>query len=144
MEASEDIFDKVMRLAMFQSLKPLYKRYKEALLYIFFGGCSFVICVGSYAVFSVALSIRVLAANIYAWILTVTFSYITCKVWVFKKNNAGLRSSLKEIMMFLFGRILTLFIEEAILYVFVTKAGFNNLIVKILTAIIVILLNSLG
>lgn len=140
-KVQEDIFDKVMRLAMFQSLRPLYNRYKEAILYLFFGGCSFVICVGSYAVFSEVLSIGVLAANVYAWILTIIFSYITSKVWVFKKNSVGLWSSLKEIMEFLFGRILTLFIEEVILYLLVTKASFNNLIVKILTAIVVILLN---
>ena len=34
----EDVFDKIMRLPLFKKIEPFYKRHKEVLLYLFFGG----------------------------------------------------------------------------------------------------------
>lgn len=42
---------------------------------------------------------------------------------------------------FYMGRILTLLVEEILLFVFITKCGINSMIVKIIAQIVVIVLN---
>ena len=48
----EDVFDKIMRLPLFKKIEPFYKRHKEVLLYLFFGGVVTVVSIGLPAPFS--------------------------------------------------------------------------------------------
>ena len=56
---------------------------KEVFLYLLFGGLSFVISVLSYAYFNAVIGLNELVANIISWVLAVTFSYLTNRIWVF-------------------------------------------------------------
>lgn len=44
-----DIFDRLMHLPVLNIFEPFYKKHKEMLLYLFFGGLTFVISVITYA-----------------------------------------------------------------------------------------------
>lgn len=57
---------------------------KELVLYTVFGNMTFVISIGSYAIFNVLFGINELIANALAWGFAVFFSYVTNKKWVFK------------------------------------------------------------
>ena len=57
-ETKPDIFDKIMHLPGLRVFEPLYKKYKEVLLYLFFGVLTTVVSIGSYAFFNVALGIN--------------------------------------------------------------------------------------
>ena len=48
-EIKPDIFDKIMHLPGLRVFEPLYKKYKEVLLYLFFGVLTTVVSIGSYA-----------------------------------------------------------------------------------------------
>ena len=48
-ETKPDIFDKIMHLPGLRVFEPLYKKYKEVLLYLFFGVLTTVVSIGSYA-----------------------------------------------------------------------------------------------
>ena len=54
-EIKPDIFDKIMHLPGLRVFEPLYKKYKEVLLYLFFGVLTTVVSIGSYAFFNVEL-----------------------------------------------------------------------------------------
>lgn len=82
----KDIFDKIMALPGLNIFESIYYKYKEVLLYLFFGGLTTVISIGSYSYCDVALHMNPLVANIISWILAVLFAYVTNKIWVF---NAG-------------------------------------------------------
>lgn len=60
------------------------EEFKELVLYTFFGNMTFVISIGSYAIFNVFFGINELIANALAWVFAVLFSYVTNKKWVFK------------------------------------------------------------
>ena len=59
-----DIFDRLMHLPVLNIFEPFYKKHKEMLLYLFFGGLTFVISVITYAFFNVSLGMNELVAKI--------------------------------------------------------------------------------
>lgn len=63
------------------------EEFKELVLYTVFGNMTFVISIGSYAIFNVFFGINELIANALAWVFAVLFSYVTNKKWVFTGNT---------------------------------------------------------
>lgn len=57
--------------------------FKELILYTVFGNMTFVISIGSYAIFNVFFGINELIANAGMGVCC-SFSYVTNKKWVFK------------------------------------------------------------
>ena len=51
-ENGRDIFDVIMSRKLFRSLYPFYSKYKEGLLYLFFGGLTFSLAIGIYTILS--------------------------------------------------------------------------------------------
>lgn len=142
MEKKEkDIFDKIMSLPGLNIFEEIYKKYKEILLYLFFGGLTTVISIGSYSYCDVMLHIDPLLANIISWILAVLFAYATNKIWVFSAQTHGIRELTVEMFHFFTGRVFTLIVEEVILFVFINKLHFNSIFVKIVAQFIVVALN---
>lgn len=141
MEEKRDIFDKIMALPGFNIFEDFYKKYKEALLYVFFGGLTTLISIVSYSYCDVALGINPLIANVISWILAVSFAYVTNKIWVFDSKTHGVGELCKEAFNFAAGRLLTLGIEELILFIFITKLHLNSIVVKIAAQFIVLVLN---
>ena len=123
---------------MFQTF---YKKNKEVVLYLFFGGLAFVVSIATYVFFDVILSMNELIANVLSWIITVSFAYVTNKIWVFDAPIHTTQEFFKQIVSFFGGRIATLIIEELILLVFVTVLAFPSVLVKIVTQVIAIVLN---
>ncbi len=114
---------------------------KEILLYLFFGGLTFIISIASYAFFDITLAMNELVANVLSWILAVLFAYVTNKIWVFDAPTHTIQEFVKQLVSFFGGRVATLVIEELILLVFVTLLEFPSVPVKVVAQIIVIVLN---
>ena len=85
----EDIFDKIMKLPILNFFEPFYKKNKEMLLYLFFGGLTFVVSIITYGFFNVSLGLNELIANIISWIIAVTFAFFTNRIWVFNSPTNG-------------------------------------------------------
>lgn len=68
---NKDIFDRIMELGILKPLYPIYHQHKEILLYLFFGGLTFIVSIGSYAFFEISIKLEPLIANIFSWILAV-------------------------------------------------------------------------
>ena len=111
------------------------------LLYLFFGGLTFVISIVSYAIFNVAFGINELIANIISWVLAVLFAFFTNRIWVFDGKTDGAKEFLIQMLNFFGGRVATLVVEELILFIFITKLGFGSMAVKTVAQVIVIVLN---
>ena len=140
-EKEKDIFDKIMALPGLNIFEGFYQKYKEMLLYLFFGGMTAVISIGSYSYCDVGLGFDPLIANIISWILAVTFAYVTNKVWVFSVETHGMHELFIEAFHFFTGRLFTLIVEEAILLIFISKLHFNSIVVKVVAQGVVVVLN---
>ncbi len=135
--ADGDIFDRLLSLKPFVRLKP----YREQLLYVFFGGVSTVVNIGSFWLVSDRLGVHELTANIIAWIITMAVVYTTNRKWVFRSTAHGVKAVSAELAKFLAGRLLTLAIDELMLFVFITLLALPSMPVKIASQIIVVVIN---
>ena len=138
----KDIFDKMMSLPGLRRFYGLYEKYKSILLYIFFGGCTTVVSIGSFILLETVLGLNELIANIGSWILAVSFAYVTNRIWVFRSRVRG-KAVWKEILSFFSGRLITLGLEEAMLLIFVTWLQFNGTAIKVIAQIAVLIGNYL-
>ena len=136
----EDIFDRLMHLPVLRIFEPFYKKHKEVLLYLLFGGLTTVVSIVTFALF-IALGINELIANVLSWILAVLFAYVTNRTWVFSSDAETKGAVIREMISFFGGRLATLLVEEAILAVFITWLGFPAMWVKVVAQVVVIVLN---
>lgn len=141
LEQKKDIFDKIMHLPILNIFEPFYIKHKEVLLYLLFGGLTFIVSIGSYAVLTIPFRMNELVANVVSWILAVSFAYVTNRIWVFNAPTKTMNEFFRQLVAFFGGRVLTLVIEEIILLVFITLLAFPGLIVKVIAQVIVIVLN---
>lgn len=139
-QSDKNIFDKIMSLPILVGLYPFYKKNKSVILYIFFGGLTTIVSIGSFAFCNILLSINELISNAISWILAVIFAYITNKIWVFNSNSKG-KTLIREIVAFFSGRITTFGIEEILLFIFVTWLEFNGLVIKTMAQVFVLIAN---
>ena len=119
----------------------LFKKYREVLLYIFFGGLTTAVNVVSYAVFArvfIGTSIVPVSA---AWIISVAFAYITNKIWVFESRGWKPAFVLREAALFVGARTFSGAADVAIMFAFADVLGFNDILIKVLSNVIVVVLN---
>lgn len=140
-EKDKDIFDRIMGLPGLRVLKPWYKAHKEVLLYLFFGGITTLVSIGSYGVCLYTCHIPALVANVISWILAVLTAYITNRIWVFESEAKGSAGIIKEMTAFFGGRLFSLLIEELIILIFINGLKCNAMAVKICAQIVVLILN---
>ena len=136
-----DIFDRIMSARIFRPLYPFYKKYKEQLLYLFFGALTTFLNIGVFALF--VRYMDALAANVIAWIIAVLFAYVTNHIWVFRSKVKGTAGIGKEAAEFFLGRLATLGLEELMIWLGIDVFGFATIPVKIVTQIAVIVANYL-
>lgn len=141
MEREKDFFDKIMGAPVLRYFQPFYEKNREMLLYIFFGGLTFLVSIFSFAVFHITFAWNELVANIASWIIAVSFAFFTNRIWVFQAPTKTVKAFLIQLAMFFGGRVVTLVVEEVILLVFVTFLQMNSMVVKVAAQVIVIVLN---
>ena len=122
-------------------IKKIWLKIKEYFLYLLFGGLTTVV---NYAVYLLLLYVfkmqSVLLVNAIAWVAAVAFAYVTNKIWVFESKAKGIQV-LREIGEFVLGRLLTLGIEELMLWVFCDIMNLNNIVIKLIASVVTIVLN---
>lgn len=125
-------------------MKTLIIKYQEAIKYILIGGITTLINLSIYliltsTIFDVNNEWQLQTTNVIAWTIAVTFAYTANRTFVFQsKNNIA-----KEMLQFYTARLITLGLEVAIMYIFVTKLKYNDKIIKVITQIILIISNYL-
>ena len=140
-EKEPDAFDRFMSKPAFTKIYPFYEKHKEFILYAFFGIGTVICSVGSFALFETVMGMNELIANALSWIFAVAFAFVTNKLWVFESGQNDLKGWLKEGAEFTGGRLITLGLEELILYIFITRMDLPSIPVKLAAQVIVIACN---
>ena len=128
---------------IYKTLYPLYKKYKELILYLFVGGCTVVVAISIFEYLTRVLNINPLYANAVSWVAGILFSFFTTRRWVFQAHKNSFSVLLKQLFEFCSARALTLLLQEVLIYIFIIKLNLNSMAVKICTEIINIILNYL-
>ena len=75
------------------------------------------------------------------WIICVIFAYLTNRTWVFKAKAQDTNGVIRECAAFMIGRLGTLALEEAALWLGIDMLHMNSMPVKILAQVLVIIGN---
>ena len=122
-------------------IKELIIKYKSLILYVFFGGLTTLINIVTYNVLYYVFKVGNNPSNITAWVFSVLFAYITNKLFVFESKSFAKNVFFKELVAFFSARITTGLIDIAIMYFAVDVFKLSGGLFKIITNIIVMVLN---
>lgn len=101
-------------------IKELFEKYRELIMYIFFGVLTFVVSVISFELFN-----RLLGSGAYmisktlSWIVAVLFAYVVNKLWVFQSKSWKPSLVAREASSFFAARIFSLIIALGAMWVMV-------------------------
>ena len=124
-----------------ETLRKMIEKYRDMILYVFFGGCTTLVNIVVYFAATRLLSMGTGAANIAAWLLSVLFAYATNRKWVFHSEKNTLSGVLREMAGFFASRIATGALDMGVMYLSVDILHFPDVVMKIASNIIVIVLN---
>lgn len=117
------------------------KKYEEIISYLFFGGLTTLV---NYAVYLPCynwLHLSGALSNVIAWVAAVAFAYLTNKPFVFKSHDWSMKVVLPELTKFVGCRVGSGLVETAIIFVTVDLLGWNGNVIKLITSILVVVLN---
>lgn len=123
-----------------KSLKQLYAKYKEIILYIVFGVLTTAVNFVVYTAL-IFIGIDTYVTNTVAWVCAVLFAYLTNRSVVFNSSAKKSGAVIKEIISFYGARIFSFVVEMLILYVCIDLLGMDQFIPKLAAQVIVIVLN---
>lgn len=118
------------------------KKHREIIAYVICGGATTLVSLVTYYlfaefIFNVNNAFELQVTNVLSWIISVAFAFVTNRIFVFQSKA----SPKKEFFKFYIARIGTLLIDMLLMYLFVTLASFDDMVVKTIVQIVVIVLN---
>lgn len=119
------------------------EKYGEIVRYLIVGVLTTIVSLGAYygCVFTFLnpkSALQLQLANVLSWIVAVTFAYVMSRIYVFQSKR---KNVLQEIVSFYSSRLLTLFMDMAIMFVMVTLLGINDKIAKLVVQVVVTVAN---
>lgn len=125
-------------------IKKIIVKYKSFLMYGIFGVLTTLVNIGVYTVCYRKVGIGNIFSNILAWLIAVSFAFITNKVWVFESKEFTRKKVIYEIFTFFLCRLSTGGIDLLFMYISVDRLQHRAVIMKCISNIIVIILNYLA
>lgn len=119
----------------------IIQKYTSIVLYAVFGVLSTIVNIASYWFLAHIGGVGTILSTVLAWILTVCFVYVTNRKWVFHSTASTASEYIKEIISFFSCRIATGVVDWVCMFVFVTVLSFNDVLIKTLANVLVIILN---
>lgn len=128
---------------MMKKIISLYKKHKEIINYLIVGGFTTVVSMGIFYGSTLTFldgndALELQIANVLAWIGSVSFAYVTNRIFVFESKN---KNVFKEIVSFVSSRIITLLMDMGTMFVLSTLLHVNYNFSKIVAAVLVVVGN---
>ena len=129
---------------MLDFIKKQITAHWDVVPYLFFGVLTTVV---NYAVYLPCLNFLGFSAavsNCIAWVVAVTFAFLTNKPFVFQSHDWSRKTVVPEFTKFIATRISSGVLETVILLIAVDTLGGNGNIWKLITQVMVIVVNYVG
>ena len=138
-----------------ETIKKLLKKYKEIIMYLIFGVATtvvnwiaYIVCTKLFGLSGAELSNgQIAVCNGIAWVVAVTFAFVTNKLFVFDSKNTEKRFILVEAAKFfgsrIFSGIFEILLPSGLIAIGLNQAvfGVEGAIAKAITSVVVIVLN---
>ncbi len=120
------------------------KKHFDLLAYLFFGvlttAVNYLIYLPCYNLFGLSASV----SNVIAWVAAVAFAFLTNKPFVFKSHDWSRKVMVPELAKFVGCRVGSGLLETAFLLVTVDWLSWNGNWMKLVTSVLVVILNYIG
>lgn len=121
--------------------KLFKKLYENSMVrYVFFGGCTTMVNLVSFYVMR-KLKAGLQTANLVSIILAILFAYVVNSKFVFRDKCETLRAHIQPFVKFISARMATMVVEIGGVWLLVGILGMNDMAGKILTQLLVLILN---
>ena len=124
-----------------KKIKDILNSYKDIVYYIIFGVFTTVINWGTYFLCYSTFKIPNVPSTVLAWIIAVIFAFITNKIWVFNSKSWDFTLVIGELFKFVAARLITGITDVIIMYVAVDIFCMNAGFWKLVSNIVVVILN---
>ena len=129
---------------MIEKLRSLIEKYWDVLSYLFFGVLTTVVNYMIYLPVYNFCGISAAVSNIIAWIGAVIFAFLTNKPFVFHSHDWSAKTVVPELTKFVSCRVASGVLETVILFLTVDCLNWNGNIWKLVTQVLVIIINYVG
>ena len=129
---------------MIQKVRTLIIKYWDIVSYLFFGVWTTIV---NYLIYIPCYNFWGMSAtfsNMIAWVVAVAFAYLTNKPFVFRSFDWSAKTVIPELTKFVGCRIGSGAAETLILFLTVDLLGWNGNIWKLITQVMVVILNYIG
>ena len=126
---------------MVEKIKKFVEKHWDILSYLFFGGLTTLVNYLVYFPVFNWLQLSAAVSNAIAWVVAVAFAYVTNKPFVFRSHDWSAKTVIPELTKFVGCRSGSGAIETLIIFVCVDVLCWNGNIWKIITSVLVVILN---
>jgi len=120
------------------------RRHYDMLAYLVFGVLTTVVNFLVYFPCYNLLGLPAVVSNLIAWVAAVAFAYLTNKPFVFRSNDWSAKTVIPELTKFVGCRVASGAAESGIILLTVDILMWNGNIWKIVTSVLVVVLNYIG
>lgn len=122
-------------------IRSLYSANRQIILYLFFGVCTTAINTVCYWLLYDIWMLHNIVSTVAAWFSAVIFAFVTNKVFVFESRRTKTSERISEVISFFGCRVLTGILDIAIMAIAVDMLHWNGLLWKLLSNVIVTIIN---
>lgn len=127
-----------------KKIMELVKKHWDIVSYLVFGVLTTVVNYAVYLPCYNLLGLSAAVSNVIAWVAAVAFAYLTNKPWVFKSHDWSAKVVIPELAKFVACRVGSGVLETGIIFVFVDLMGLDGNVFKLITSVLVVILNYIG
>lgn len=139
-----DMISKLEGLTVIEKIRNLITKYYDILAYLFFGVLTTAVNYIVYLPCYNWLKLSAAMSNVIAWVAAVIFAFLTNKPFVFKSHDWSAKVVWPELTKFVGCRIGSGLLETAIIFLTVDLLHWNGNIMKLITSVLVVILNYVG
>ncbi|MFD1417581.1 GtrA family protein [Companilactobacillus keshanensis] len=122
-------------------MEELWNKYKDTIPYLFFGVLTTAVNIVGFWFFNYVAGMNYQIANVIAYFVSVVFAYVTNKLWVFDSHTDTTKAFLLEMGSFFLFRGGSWVIDQGTMTIGVSLLHMNDLIVKFIANVVVVILN---
>lgn len=124
-----------------ETIRTFIKKHYDILAYLFFGVLTTAVNYVVYLPCYNLLHIPAAVSNVIAWAAAVAFAYLTNKPFVFHSHDWTAKTVVPELTKFVGSRIMSGALETVFIFVTVDCLLWNGNIMKLVTSVLVVILN---
>ena len=127
-----------------KKIKELFSKYYDVITYLVFGVLTTVVYYLVYMPLHYWLGISATVSTVIAWVISVTFAFLTNKPFVFRSHDWSKKTLLPEIRNFVVCRVGSGLLDMGLTFVTVDLLKWENIFVKLGISVLVVILNYVG